>query len=1142
LLAPLDPAWAQGEANTAELRRLSDQFAREWNAKRTPQYHNMLRSTDPFQQALNRNPDIKLMYIRENGMPAYYEMYNIDAARTVRTWDSWPAGVGGGAHNLTGAGTGGNEFAIWDGGGVLLTHQEFGGRVTQIDVPGGTNFHATHVAGTMMAGGFQANSRGMSYAANLNAYEWTNDTAEMAAAAVGGLQVSNHSYGFVTGWVFDSGGGYWLWYGDMGVNTNEDYGFGFYDASAQDYDAIAYNAPNYLICVAAGNDRDDGPAPGTFHYHWNGGWQWSNDVHGVDGQSGGYDTIAWTGNAKNILTVGAINDIPLGYSVPGDVVQTAFSSWGPTDDGRIKPDIVANGLGLYGPTNTGNANYITISGTSMATPNASGSINLLAGMFENEFGKSPRSSTLKALVVNTADEAGASTGPDYANGWGLLNTKRAADVLVANGGDAAGLFEANLANGETDTYYFTVTAPQDVRLTIAWTDPAGTPVAASLDPANVMLINDLDLRITNLGSGAMTMPWELDRINPAAPAVRTDNDRDNVEQIDISFAAAGTYKVTVNHKGALTTGNQWYSMVWRGMVATQPEETALALHSIVDLAAPDFPAPNLGPDRFQDRSVYITAIEDYQMSSIAMKIAFPFEQQVTAKLYSANGTTRGALLASGVLKVTHPGHVFHHVPVSFQLEACKEYEIAFEFERPVSWPWWSELVPPAIVEPFDAHGAIRVRDGAYAGGASNYALPNFAIRGISNPTLTYSDLSPPTGTWLNTVDPPQFNVRGIYLMPERTVSLDIVNFAAGLAAFQDATFKVRVYDGTGMVRGDLLAEGYKHFVNNFNTAISMRAIPVNIVLEEGKIYDVEVEFPGGAAWHGQDETGKTPFTVGPFRVLDGETYGNPGNFYIARFEFAWTEDAGGVALDLTKAGAAAYQDTQDNFDYGMYVTSMINQQLYSLGWMADVPAGAVIGMRVYEAAGTTRGALVSEGRIYSSGSGFRWHDVPVAADLVAGQDYDFEIDITQVDRWDWWSDLSGMPYTPNGLIQVRDSEQGGGASNYALPQMRVNVCNMTATPVLNRPGNVPKFTLAAPYPNPVAGVATIDFSLDRDELVSIHVYDVAGRRVATIMEGQRRVAGPGSVNFDAKGLASGVYFLKMQTPSKYLTRKITVLK
>jgi hypothetical protein len=127
------------------------------------------------------------------------------------------------------------------------------------------------------------------------------------------------------------------------------------------------------------------------------------------------------------------------------------------------------------------------------------------------------------------------------------------------------------------------------------------------------------------------------------------------------------------------------------------------------------------------------------------------------------------------------------------------------------------------------------------------------------------------------------------------------------------------------------------------------------------------------------------------------------------------------------------------------------------------------------------------------------------------------------------------------VIQVRNSESGGAASNFALPQMRVHLCNMTATPVLDRPNGVPKFTLAAPYPNPVAGTATIDFSLDRAEPVSIHVYDVAGRRVATIMENQSRGVGPGSVSFDAKDLASGVYFLKMQTPTKNVARKITVL-
>jgi hypothetical protein len=108
--------------------------------------------------------------------------------------------------------------------------------------------------------------------------------------------------------------------------------------------------------------------------------------------------------------------------------------------------------------------------------------------------------------------------------------------------------------------------------------------------------------------------------------------------------------------------------------------------------------------------------------------------------------------------------------------------------------------------------------------------------------------------------------------------------------------------------------------------------------------------------------------------------------------------------------------------------------------------------------------------------------------------------------------------------------------------MRVHLCNTTATPVLDRPGAVPKFTLAAPYPNPVSGTATIDFSLDRAENVSIHVYDVAGRRVATILDNQGRGAGPGSVSFDAGGMASGVYFLKMQTPTKNVSRKITVLK
>jgi hypothetical protein len=520
----------------------------------------LLASSDPAQQALNRNPDMKLMFIRSSGMPAYYLLSNENAARTVRTWDVWPAGVGGGFYSLTGSTTAAGELGIWDGGGVYTTHAEFGGRVTQQDAPGSIIQHATHVAGTMVAAGINTSARGMSYQALLHAYDWDFDTAEMAAAGANGMQVSNHSYAYAAGWESN------YWWGDITVSSAEDYGFGYYDSTAMDVDNVAYNAPYYLVCIAAGNDRNDSWV-GT-HYHWDGAWVLSNDAHGADYQNGGYDTISWTGNAKNPLLVGAVNDIPAGYVDPTSVVLTPFSSWGPTDDGRIKPDIVANGQGLVSTNASAITPYATLSGTSMAAPNASGSVNLIAQEYEAQFGTRPRSSTLKAIVVNAADEAGAADGPDYANGWGLLNTYRAIEILHYQSDEAGGVFERTLNTGETHEYDFTVDAPQDVRLTIAWTDPPGTPPAPAVDPAAIMLVNDLDLRITHVATVVTTYPWRLDRTSPSSAATRGDNSIDNVESIDIDNAPAGEYHVTVNHKGALGSGAQGYGMVWRGLRST----------------------------------------------------------------------------------------------------------------------------------------------------------------------------------------------------------------------------------------------------------------------------------------------------------------------------------------------------------------------------------------------------------------------------------------------------------------------------------------------------------------------------------------------------------------------------------------------
>jgi hypothetical protein len=79
-------------------------------------------------------------------------------------------------------------------------------------------------------------------------------------------------------------------------------------------------------------------------------------------------------------------------------------------------------------------------------------------------------------------------------------------------------------------------------------------------------------------------------------------------------------------------------------------------------------------------------------------------------------------------------------------------------------------------------------------------------------------------------------------------------------------------------------------------------------------------------------------------------------------------------------------------------------------------------------------------------------------------------------------------------------------------------------------------------PNPVRTRATIGYQLDRSATVSIRVYDVRGRLVATLAENATRAAGPGSVQFDTHALPSGVYFIKMSSPSRTVTRKITVVK
>lgn len=496
-----------------------------------------------------------------NGFPRYYATFNANAAISTRA-DSVNAAIGGG---------GGFVLRLWDGGMPRLTHREYIGRVTWADAsPGTLGGHATHVAGTMVAAGIRAAAKGMSYTANIRAFEWNNDGSEMAGEAASGANLSNHSYGYLAGWYFNTGNNYYYWYGDTAVSEVEDYLFGFYDSEAQSYDQILNAAPNYLPVVSASNDRDDtGPVPGTKHYYWDaryGMWLFSFKTRNPDGGTAGYDCIPFGFQiSKNTLTVGAVQDV-LGYAGPSSVVLAAFSSTGPCDDGRIKPDVVGNGMELLSSYSTSDSSYAIASGTSMASPNVCGSLGLVADYYRDTHGGTPMwASTLKALAIHTALEAGANPGPDYQFGWGLLNAYAAYKVVNKDYvDDSKGFVEQlTLSQGQTiEIGYRVYPSTPELRATICWNDPAGTPPSPSLNPRTKMLVNDLDLRAL---MGIDThYPWRLDVYNPVNAATKNDNNVDNVEQVAVATPTPGVYMIRITHKGTLNGGSQKVSLVISG--------------------------------------------------------------------------------------------------------------------------------------------------------------------------------------------------------------------------------------------------------------------------------------------------------------------------------------------------------------------------------------------------------------------------------------------------------------------------------------------------------------------------------------------------------------------------------------------------
>lgn len=464
--------------------------------------------------------------------PIYRKTLNVNAAISNGANLLRPA-----PYNLDGTGI---RVGIWDEARVRSTHQELVGRVSVMDSATSTfdSDHATHVGGVVGATGINANAKGMAPKVNLNSYDWNSDYTEMTQAGAAlatdssKIPLSNHSYGY-----------------DATVNE-----MGVYNIEPKNTDALANSLPYYLIFWAAGNDQ------------------------GNLSSLGGYQSITYDALSKNIMTVGAVQDAVSGsLRSLSNATMTSFSSWGPCDDGRIKPDVVANGWEIYSSSSTGDTSYVSKTGTSQAAPSAMGAAALLEQLYAREFsGQRMRASTLKGLMIHTADDLG-NLGPDYQYGWGLINVKAAADVILSHKADLSRpkLIEGTLSRTTSgvrtyaNTYTFVWDGISPIRATLAWTDPAGSTQTMT-DSRNPNLVQNLDLKIVS-PDGTTNLPYVMPFVGTwtqasmSLPAIRGKNNVDNVEQVFLESPIAGTYTVSVVLDGTLARGvSQAYSLIVTG--------------------------------------------------------------------------------------------------------------------------------------------------------------------------------------------------------------------------------------------------------------------------------------------------------------------------------------------------------------------------------------------------------------------------------------------------------------------------------------------------------------------------------------------------------------------------------------------------
>ncbi|MHB9000970.1 MAG: S8 family serine peptidase, partial [Thermoanaerobaculia bacterium] len=307
---------------------------------------------------------------------------------------------------------------------------------------------------------------------------------------------------------------------------------GQYTSDSQATDDYMYTNEDLLVLFAASND---GPAA---------------------------DTIGSPGTAKNCITVGAATN-GAAASRAEDIAD--FSSQGPTDDLRIKPDIAAPGVDVVSENGGGSAcGTQTMSGTSMATPTMAGLAALSRQYFTEGWYPSgtrtpadaftPSTHLQKAALYASARAmTGIRTGgaalpgsPSNDQGWGRVLLD---DGLFFSSGETGKMRVWDVRNcsgiqtGQISEYAVEVTTGKPLHIVVAWND-----APASLSAAK-MLVNDINLEvIAPDGTVYHGNQWNAatqTAKESTANASGWDN-TNNSEAVQLASPAAGTYRIRIN--------------------------------------------------------------------------------------------------------------------------------------------------------------------------------------------------------------------------------------------------------------------------------------------------------------------------------------------------------------------------------------------------------------------------------------------------------------------------------------------------------------------------------------------------------------------------------------------------------------------